>query len=316
MKMYETMLSVTDETHLSFVDKIFDNEFGIKNGVAICPLKLVFTDTRDDILDILREDDFFVLDIEKFIFALKCRILERVKKRDFNHEATKIMFDFLRIKQLYPYALKIYIHVYSYFESIRETIKDVSIQSLVCSVSGQFYSEIRECRGSLTPDLFIKLYEVSPFEVTRKLNQLVSGFCYDRCFDVLKTEDNDKVIARFLLLGGYVYDFSFFAKWAIKAYPKEELDDELVLGLVNVLCSSVNRGIEFKIEDYKNFIFEILDKKVDKEIKVGIILKLIDFYRKELKDDTRVLVSDVIDCLSSIDSKKSVMMLTNFVLKL
>ena len=80
MKMNETMLSATDETHLSFVDKIFDNEFGIKNGVATCPLKLVFTDTRDDILDILREDDFFVLDIEKIYLCFKMQDIGESEK--------------------------------------------------------------------------------------------------------------------------------------------------------------------------------------------------------------------------------------------
>jgi hypothetical protein len=316
MAMYETMLNATDETHLSFVDKIFDNQFWVKDGKLIRPLKLVFTEARDDVLDVLGGDNFFVLDIEKFITALKCRILERIETQNMSHDTAKVMFDFLKIKQFYPYALRIYIHVYSCLEGLREKYEDVNTQSMVCSISGQFYSEIRECRGSLTPDLFIKLYKVSPYEVTRKLNQLVSNQCYDSCFEILGADDNDKTIARFLVMGGFVFNWIFWVKWLINAYPKDELDNELVLGLVNVICRAGINGIELKIEDYKNFIFEVLDKKIDEEVKTMIVLKLIGFYRDTLKGDTKVLVKDVVESLKNIDDEKSVMMLTNFILKL
>jgi hypothetical protein len=95
------------------------------------------------------------------------------------------------------------------------------------------------------------LYKVSPYEVTRKLNQLVSNQCYDSCFEILGADDNDKTIARFLVMGGFVFNWIFWVKWLINAYPKEELDNELVLGLVNVICRAGINGIELKIEDVK-----------------------------------------------------------------
>ena len=79
MKFYETMLSATDETHLSFVDKIFNDEFGVKDGKPTASLKLVFTDNQNDVLDVLGDDGFFVLDIEKFIVALDCRIFKLIE---------------------------------------------------------------------------------------------------------------------------------------------------------------------------------------------------------------------------------------------
>jgi hypothetical protein len=256
------------------------------------------------------------LDIEKFIVALECRIFKLIEERDLGHDKAKLMFDFLRIKQIYPYAMKIYIYVYCCMEEFREKEKNLNIQSSICSVSGQFYSEIRDCRGGISPDLFIKLYETTPFEITRKLSQLENGKSYDDCFDILKTDDNSKVIARFLLVGGFVNNWTSFARWVLKAYPNRDLDNELVLGMVNIICRAGNNGVEFDVDDYKNFLREVLDTKVDEKIKVLLLLKIIGFYREALGGDISLLMSDVIKSLKNLDEEDSVKMMTNFVLKL
>ena len=226
----------TDEKHRSFALLILNDEFQIKNGVALKPFNVFFAEHFEEIGDAVVGTSINVVSFSFLIEAIKQIIAELFEKKEMTMQVGRNVLKFFECSQTFFYFGPALVQMICFYNNERNASSDKQVKTLCYLLYMEAYHKLKESNFAIIVESFRLLVKSDEKLAKSMLSRLSVGpEYYDLVFDDLSQSNDALKIGYHLIYNGFVFDCKTAVKWIDENYGTNKLSLDLEIALLRII---------------------------------------------------------------------------------